>query len=123
MGLHPEQVAKDECSALGISAMPAVRDLADTAGIVSQLDLVITVDSAMANLAGALGVPVWVMPTTVPELRWPPGALQSPWYPHARLFRRRVSRDWERVATDLSDALRASLKGTTTRDRFGAPAR
>ncbi|MBK6305315.1 MAG: hypothetical protein IPF47_06195 [Gemmatimonadetes bacterium] len=58
------------------------------------------------------------MTTTVPELRWPPGASRSPWYPHARLFRRLHSGDWRRVASDVRNALRASLERTGARERF-----
>jgi hypothetical protein len=62
------------------------RDFADTAAIMSNLDLVISVDTAMAHLAGALGKPVWILLRYVPDWRWLLNREDSPWYPTARLF-------------------------------------
>ena len=59
----------------------------DTAAIMQHLDLVITVDTAIAHLAGALGVPVWVALSAIPDWRWQLGRDDSPWYPSMRLFR------------------------------------
>jgi hypothetical protein len=80
----------------------------ETAAIMMGLDLVITADTAVAHLAGALGIPVWVVLQAVPDWRWLIERSDSPWYPTMRLFRQRTASDWpevfERVATEL-DAL------------------
>jgi ADP-heptose:LPS heptosyltransferase len=77
------------------------------------LDLVITADTAIAHLAGALGVPVWVVLQAVPDWRWLIERSDSPWYPTMRLFRQLISGDWpevfERVAIELT-ALRATAR-------------
>jgi Flp pilus assembly protein TadD len=70
-------------------------DLADAAAVVAQLDLVITVDTAVAHLAGGLGVPVWVALAALPDWRWMLGREDSPWYPTARLFRQSTPGGWE----------------------------
>ncbi|MCC6930673.1 MAG: tetratricopeptide repeat protein [Gemmatimonadaceae bacterium] len=106
LGLHPEPAAAAECAALGIGALPPVRDFADTAAVLRQLDLVITVDSSVSNLAPALGIPTWVFCTRIPEMRWPAGAARSPWFPWARPFRRRSLGDWEAVARAAAGDLR-----------------
>jgi hypothetical protein len=69
----------------------------DTAAVMLNLDLVITSDSAVAHLAGALGVPVWMALAAVPEWRWLRERDDSPWYPTMRLFRQRRRGDWHEV--------------------------
>lgn len=82
-----------------------LRDFADTAALCAVLDLVITVDTSVAHLAGALGVPVWVMLQTPFEWRWLEQGAASPWYPSATLYRQAQRGDWtplvEQVAADL----------------------
>jgi tetratricopeptide (TPR) repeat protein/glycosyltransferase involved in cell wall biosynthesis len=77
----------------------------DTAAIMQNLDLVITADTAIAHLAGALGVPVWVALSAVTDWRWLRGRDDSPWYPTLRLFRQSRLGDWEgvfsRMATEV----------------------
>lgn len=85
--------------------LPPVRHFGDTAYILRQLDLVITVDTAVANLSAALGIPTWIMIPTIPEFRWPIGAERSPWFPAARLFRRAHTRDWDTVAHAIAAQL------------------
>ena len=72
------------------------------------LDLVITADTALAHLAGALGVPVWVVLQAVPDWRWLAERDDSPWYPSMRLFRQRTPGDWrevlDRAAAQLATA-------------------
>jgi tetratricopeptide (TPR) repeat protein len=81
-------------------------DFAETAALVSCLDLVITVDTSVAHLAGALGRPTWILLPYVPDWRWLLGREDSPWYPTVRLFRQTEPRDYEsvieRVRRDLS---------------------
>jgi tetratricopeptide (TPR) repeat protein len=73
------------------------RDFADTAAIVSLLDLVISIDTSVAHLTGALGKPVWIMLPFSADWRWLRHRGDSPWYPSARLFRQRRSDDWDEV--------------------------
>jgi ADP-heptose:LPS heptosyltransferase len=69
----------------------------DTAALISQLDLVISVDTSVAHLAGALGKPVWILLTHAPDWRWLLDRNDSPWYPSARLFRQHETREWSSV--------------------------
>ncbi len=87
----------------GVDPMPEVEDFADTAAVLATLDLVICVDSAIAHLAGALGIPCWVMlPAIQPDWRWPSGQDTTPWYPGThRLFRQRSPGDWHEVVQAL----------------------
>jgi hypothetical protein len=71
-----------------------LNDFADTAAALAHLDLVVTADTAVAHLAGALGKPVWILLTHNPDWRWLLGRADSPWYPTARLFRQRAAGDW-----------------------------
>ncbi len=72
-------------------------DMAETAAAIAQLDLVITVDTSVAHLAGALGKPVWVLLAQVPDWRWLQERTDSPWYPTMRLFRQQQAGDWQGV--------------------------
>jgi tetratricopeptide (TPR) repeat protein len=80
-------------------------DFSDTAAVISQLDLVISVDTSVAHLAGALGKPVWILLTHMPDFRWLLGRDDSPWYPSARLFRQDRDRAWDSVITRVRAAL------------------
>jgi len=86
-------------------------DFAQTAALVESLDLVITVDTAVAHLAGALGKPVWILLPYGPEWRWMLERTDSPWYPSARLYRQRARGNWApvlaRVKADLAVLARA----------------
>jgi Flp pilus assembly protein TadD len=88
-----------------------LRDFADTAALVSQLDLLITVDTAVAHVGGALGVPVWMMVPFVPDWRWFLQRSDSPWYPSMRLFRQTVRRDWGEVVADIRARLQETSPG------------
>ena len=70
------------------------------------LDLVVTVDSAPAHLAGALGVPVWIALPVAPDWRWLLKREDSPWYPSVRLFRQTKRHEWGDVFIRIRDALR-----------------
>jgi len=74
-----------------------IKDFADTAGIVSSLDLVVTVDTSVAHLAGAMGRPVWLLVPFTPDWRWMLDREDSPWYPTFRIFRQKTARDWPAV--------------------------
>ncbi len=82
-----------------------LRNFADTAAAITQLDLVITVDTAVAHLAGALGKPVWVLLPFAPDWRWMLGRDDSPWYPTMRLFRQERPMDWSGVLRQVTEAL------------------
>jgi tetratricopeptide (TPR) repeat protein len=78
----------------------------DTAAVMHGLDLIITSDTAIPHLAGALGVPVWVALPSVPDWRWLLGRDDSPWYPTMRLFRQTTPGDWDEVFGRIAAALR-----------------
>ncbi|SDT35591.1 Tfp pilus assembly protein PilF [Bradyrhizobium canariense] len=80
-------------------------DFSDTAALISQLDLVISVDTSVAHLAGALQKPVWILVTHAPDWRWLLDRDDSPWYPTARLFRQSDSRAWDGVIAQVRNAL------------------
>ncbi|GAB2916068.1 tetratricopeptide repeat protein [Paraburkholderia jirisanensis] len=82
-----------------------IRDFSDTAALMQSLDLVITVDTAVAHLAGALNRPVWVLLANPPEWRWLLERHDSPWYPSARLFRQPAPGDWSAVVDLLKDEI------------------
>lgn len=86
---------------------PHLDDFRDTAAAIQALDLVITVDTSVAHLAGALGRPTWLLLPSVPDFRWMLDREDSPWYPTMRLFRQPQARDWESVFTNVETALEA----------------
>jgi Tfp pilus assembly protein PilF len=77
----------------------------DTAALVACMDIVVTVDTAVAHLAGAMGKPVWMLLPFVPDWRWMLGRGDSPWYPTMRLFRQRRTADWTEPVAELAEAL------------------
>ena len=84
---------------------PWLADFAETAAAISHLDLVISVDTSVAHLAGALGRPIWVLLQYAPDWRWLLDRDDSPWYPTARLFRQRKAGDWQSVVREIATAL------------------
>jgi ADP-heptose:LPS heptosyltransferase len=80
-------------------------DLADTAALITNLDLVIAVDTAIAHLAGALGKPVWILNRFDACWRWLHDRDDSPWYPTARLYRQTKPGDWAGVVQRVRDDL------------------
>lgn len=90
---------------------PHLDDFRDTAAAILSLDLVITVDTSVAHLAGALGKPTWLLLPHVPDFRWMLDRDDSPWYPTMRLFRQPSPRDWTSVFADLENALRLRIAG------------
>jgi len=83
-----------------------IKDFADTAALIEQLDLVISVDTAVAHLAGALGRPVWILLPFVPDWRWGLESETTPWYPTMRLFRQPALHDWDTVIKRVAEELR-----------------
>jgi hypothetical protein len=80
-------------------------DFADTAAVISLMDLVISVDTSVAHLAGAMGAPVWLLLPYAADWRWLQDRSDSPWYPTARLFRQARPGDWESVTREVLEAL------------------
>jgi ADP-heptose:LPS heptosyltransferase len=84
----------------------------DTAAIMKNLDLVICSDSAIAHLAGALAVPVWVALGTVPNWRWLLKTDRSPWYPTMRLFRQTTAGDWSAIFEAMAKEVSSRIAKT-----------
>jgi hypothetical protein len=82
-------------------ASPGLRDFADTAALVAALDLVVSVDTAAAHLAGALGKPVWLLNRFDTDWRWMVDRAESPWYPTMRIFRQPQRGDWNSVVAQV----------------------
>ena len=82
-----------------------IHDFADTAALIANLDLVISCDTAVVHVAGALGKPVWVLLPYAPSCLWMLNRSDSPWYPTARLFRQPRCRQWEQNVRDAAAEL------------------
>jgi hypothetical protein len=113
-GVHFISLQKDgppAPAAFGLTDLMAeVTDFADTAALISQLDLVISVDTAVAHLAGALGKPVWLLNRFDSEWRWLTGRADSPWYAEMTIFRQTGPGNWDSVIAEVARALQASTK-------------
>jgi tetratricopeptide (TPR) repeat protein len=94
---------------------PQVEDFVDTAAAIMALDLVVTVDTSVAHLAGALGKPVWVLLPWVTDWRWLLEREDNPWYPTMRLFRQKKGQDWTEVLARVETELRAVAAGDRAR--------
>ena len=86
-----------------------LRDFSDTAALLDLMDLVISVDTSVAHLAGAMGKPVWVLLPYKPDWRWPPDRDDSPWYPSARQFRQQQLGDWSGIIDRVGKELRSVI--------------
>jgi ADP-heptose:LPS heptosyltransferase len=89
------------------------RDFADTAAIVSHLDLIISIDTSVVHLTGAMGRPVWVLLHRAPDWRWLLDREDSPWYPTARLFRQTTLGNWQHVVKRVELELRELIAKTS----------
>jgi len=100
-----------------------LNDFADSAAVLSQIDLLISVDTAMAHLAGALGTPCWLMlPDYMTDWRWREHGTHSDWYPDVlRLFRQDARRDWGPVVADLVAALQHTVASATASAQHKTP--
>jgi hypothetical protein len=86
--------------------MDEMADFADTAALIANLDLVISVDTSVVHLAGALGKPVWLLDRFDPCWRWLTGRRDSPWYPALRIYRQPHPGDWDSVLAEVERDLR-----------------
>ena len=77
----------------------------DTAAVMKNMDLIITIDTSLAHLAGALGVPVWLLLATESDYRWFLNRSDSPWYPTMRIFRQTQCASWESVVEEVKKEL------------------
>jgi tetratricopeptide (TPR) repeat protein len=91
-----------------------LRDFSDTAAVIDLLDLVITIDTSTAHLAGALGKPVWILLPYSADWRWLLDRNDSPWYPSVRLFRQREIGNWNHIVEDVKTELQTLLARAST---------
>ena len=105
-------IAEHGCEAFVTDLGGKMGDFADTAAVVQQLDLVITVDTAVAHLAGALARPVWVAAPYPGDWRWMLEREDSPWYPTLRLFRQPGPGDWAAVFDEIALAIADFNRGS-----------
>jgi hypothetical protein len=109
--------------AADVAAMPQFRgmtdlsadltDFGETAAMIENLDMVVTVDTSMGHLAGALAKPVWIMLPKAADWRWMLDRSDSPWYPTVRLFRQRVPGGWDVVLAEVARALAKEQRAAT----------
>ena len=105
VGPARKQLAAANDAARMIDLQPQLSDFAKTAAAIGQLDLIVSVDTAVAHLAGALAKPVWLMLPFAPEWRWLLDCENSPWYPTMRLFRQSAPDDWASVVNRIKHEL------------------
>ena len=110
LGPRAADLARLGGNRLVIDAAPALTSFADTAAVMERLDLIVTVDTSSAHLAGALGRPVWVLLRYVSDWRWRDEPATSPWYPTMRLFRQPDPFDFKTPVADLAAALRERVR-------------
>ena len=88
-----------------------LHDFAEAAALISHMDVVISVDTSIAHLAGALGKPIWVLLAFHPDFRWLRDRTDSPWYPTARLFRQTHDGDWSDVFARIAAEIAKRVSG------------
>ncbi len=88
-----------------------IQDFADTAALIENLDLIITIDTSIAHLAGALGKQVWILLKYTPDWRWLLDRQDSPWYPTMRLFRQTTLGDWKTPIQQIMEELSSLAVG------------
>lgn len=105
MGANQSEIAiyRDRAPLINLGA--EIEDFSDTAAIIANLDLVVTIDTAVGHLAAAMGRPAWIMLPYSADWRWLLERLDSPWYPTARLFRQHSPAGWEEVTACVAEAL------------------
>ena len=121
MGASASQVKQLGARVRIIDLQNEQRDFADTAAIVANLGLVISIDTSVAHLAGAMGKPVWVLLHKSPDWRWLLEREDSPWYPTARLFRQSTLGNWQDVVARIERELRELVAETAVGAQSRAP--
>ncbi|MDR3427347.1 tetratricopeptide repeat protein [Silvimonas sp.] len=118
-----QETAAQQLAELGVyDAAPTLADFSDTAAVIANLDLVISVDSAVAHLTGALGKPCWLLLADFrTDWRWLTERSDSPWYPHMRLFRQPAGGGWDGVIKQVATALRAWNNGNAVSPAAAGP--
>ncbi len=111
VNLQTDHGVLDAGERVALDAGPRIADWDDTAAILAELDLVVTVDTAVAHLAGAMGKPVWTLVPFSPDWRWGLGREDTAWYPSMRLYRQERRGEWgpvmERIAAELGALARS----------------
>lgn len=114
IGLQKGSPAKEVLALPRARAFPNigedVEDFADTAAVIEHLELIISIDTSVAHLAGAMGKPVWVLLLRSPDWRWLMDRTDSPWYPTMRLFRQSRSGCWEDAVNSMAQALHEAVR-------------
>jgi len=118
-----QETAAQQLAELGVyDAATTLADFSDTAAVIANLDLVISVDSAVAHLTGALGKPCWLLLADFrTDWRWLTERSDSPWYPHMRLFRQPAGGGWDGVIKQVATALRAWNNGNAVSPAAAGP--
>ena len=103
---QPPDAVRERLDAAGLmlDAGDRLHSFSDSAALVERLDLVVTVDTSLAHLAGAMGKPVWMLLPSAPDWRWGIEGEATPWYPSMRIFRQRVHGDWSAPLAELAAA-------------------
>jgi len=96
-----------------------LNDFADTAALIANLDLVVSVDTAVAHLSGAVSRPVWLLAPFVTDWRWPLGREDSPWYPTMRVFRQKATGQWDEIIERVAKCLALHAQESSTRRIIG----
>src|SRR5262249_50707231 len=112
-----KEATPTECAEAGAADVGAGAwmDFAEAAAALVNLDLIISVDTAAAHLAGALGLPVWIALPSAPDWRWGLGRSDSPWYPTAKLFRQESHGEWKSVFERIRGELARLAKEQRTK--------
>lgn len=117
LGPRAEDLKRTGVERLVRDAGPVLKSFADTAQVMERMDLIITIDTSAAHLAGALGRPVWVLLRYVSDWRWQDEPLTSPWYPTMRLFRQPDPSDFKTPVAEMAAALRTFIDAQLTDER------
>ncbi|MEC8386605.1 MAG: tetratricopeptide repeat protein [Pseudomonadota bacterium] len=115
VSLQKEHTAADLTAAGGLRLFgDDLHDFSETAALIAEMDLVISIDTSTAHLAGALGKPVWLLLHTPADWRWLDNRQDSPWYAHMRLYRQTRRGDWAPILARVAEDLAAWLKAAPT---------